>query len=103
MSTWARQSIIIMSAKGITERYQQVINPTWNSSSTWPRIIGVEKQVNGICLQYETEEQANGLWNPNKVYWETGFEGVKLDEPNYEVVIHGMSITKVDSEEMKDN
>ena len=60
-----------------------------------PRIIGVNKSVNGICLQIETEEGANtacGLVTIKDDIWNAAFQGPKIHKPMYEIVIHDIDI-----------
>ena len=55
-----------------------------------PRIIGVNKLANGIRLQFEIEEEANTARGLN--IWNAAFQGLKVHEPMYGIVIHGVPI-----------
>jgi hypothetical protein len=104
-STSIQQSIVEMPAKTIAERCQQAINRIYVNNADSPRIIGVSKLAKSIRLQFETEEEVNTARSFSKTkedIWGGAFEGLKVHEPMYGIVVHGVPIADLDATRMTD-
>ena len=101
MTPAARQSLLSTTAKSIAERCQRAINRFYINTSDNPRIIGVNKLAQCIHLQFETEEEANTVQTLGNDIW-NAFEGLKLHEPIYGIVAHGIPKSDLNDTSMAD-
>jgi cellular nucleic acid-binding protein len=105
ISPETRQLISTTSAKTITERCQNAVNRACNHKANIPQIIGIRKLASTIRLQFETEDQANiirALSKTKDTIWNAAFKGLKLHEPTFGIVVHGVSIANLDPKLMSD-
>ena len=75
-----------MAPKEITERCQQAVE---KAAIPGIKLQGINKLANGIRVRCATEEQVDRL---RAIDWSEAFEGVKIHEPTYGIVIHGIPI-----------
>lgn len=100
-----QQSILAMSAKAIAEHCQSAIDRLYVNSSDAPRIIGVSKLAKSFRIQFTTEDEADTIHklNQNKDdIWNVAFEGLKLYEPMYGIVVHGIPTADLNTTMMDD-
>jgi hypothetical protein len=57
------------------------------------KLQGINKLANGIRVQCTTEKQAEQL---RAIDWNEAFEGIKIHEPNYRIVVKGMPTDDLD-------
>ena len=70
-----------------------------------PRIIRVNKLANSIHLRFETEAEANtvrGLHITEDDIWNTAFQGLRVHEPMYGIVVHDVPVVDLNPENMED-
>jgi hypothetical protein len=92
MSEEAKESLVKMSDKELTEKCQLTIEQAKIPNISTIKLNGVNKLPNHLCLQCKTEEQAKLL---EQVDWSKTFNGLTLQKPKHGVVIHGVPKAKV--------
>lgn len=107
MNNAMRKSIMAMTPQKITERCQLAIdspdlqlNGTMMSPTVKPKIQGIVKLANGIRIKCKTEEEATML--RNSVDWSKAFQYLRVHQPNYGVVLHGVPTEEFNLTHMED-
>lgn len=85
-----KELINTMPPKEITERCQQAVE---KASIPGVKLQGINKLTNGIRVHCRTEKQAEQL---RAINWNEAFEGIKIREPNYRIVVKGMPTDDLD-------